>query len=319
MISAKPNSRLGPLDQLVAGTVELHRLIAAGLCDSDEADAVRDEMDGPWVRATDSERKIVDGLSADLNGLTMPPNPAVGTTDANVKRYRSADADGRWFDAIDAIRDEEPRLPPGLANLLRGVCWSHAGFPEAGEVFFDAAASVETPAEWRLPSCRIANLLHQQKVSQAAELAQLAIKRSNDPDTLRLACQALAAHADELAGEESANLHRQAIALGESLLARAGPNEANDADRAQTISVMLALALSHIALGQQQRALEIGQQATSLDPNCADAKLLHAWLTRDQSPAAANAEFGKSLRAGLQFPPVLPDVQSLFPEPILNP
>jgi Spy/CpxP family protein refolding chaperone len=44
----------------------LHALIAAGQGDSDEADALRDEMDAPWYAMTEEARERMGELSARL-------------------------------------------------------------------------------------------------------------------------------------------------------------------------------------------------------------------------------------------------------------
>ena len=44
----------------------LHRLIAAGNGESDEADAIRDAMDDPWDSLSQAEIELVRTLSKDL-------------------------------------------------------------------------------------------------------------------------------------------------------------------------------------------------------------------------------------------------------------
>ena len=318
MMSSNSIPRPSPLSELVPRTVQLHYLIAAGKCDSDEADAVRDEMDTPWLRATEREREIASGLSEDLNGLTMGRRSPVGSREENLGRFRYAFESESWYAAIDAIRDEEPRLPPGLANLLRGICWSYASFPEAGEVFLSALARVEAPADWRIPLWRIANFLHARRISEAATAGQEAVELTEDRDTLRMALVAIAARADELTGDEHINLHRQAIAIGESLLAGEAIGVPDNEQRSQIVSVLISLALSYIAINQMDRAVDLCNRAVSLDPDNTYGHLLHAWLTREQSPQNANSEFGRSLRASFQAKVGLPNMPVVFPEAILN-
>jgi hypothetical protein len=53
-------------------TRELHALIREGKCDSDEAEAIRDDMDEPYYRLEPLEIERLRRLSADLNSLTKP-------------------------------------------------------------------------------------------------------------------------------------------------------------------------------------------------------------------------------------------------------
>lgn len=48
------------------GLRELHRLAAAGLNDSEEADLVRDSLDLPWGGLTEEERERLQAFSASL-------------------------------------------------------------------------------------------------------------------------------------------------------------------------------------------------------------------------------------------------------------
>jgi hypothetical protein len=67
-----------PFQEYVRLLRELHRLIAEGKGDSDEAEQLRDLMDDPWDRMSPEEIRRVRGLSADLYTLTdpQPPPPA---------------------------------------------------------------------------------------------------------------------------------------------------------------------------------------------------------------------------------------------------
>src|ERR1700732_1553659 len=49
--------------------LRLHDLIAKGMGDSPEADAVRDQMDGPWRSLTEAQQERGGGLSEDLGAL----------------------------------------------------------------------------------------------------------------------------------------------------------------------------------------------------------------------------------------------------------
>ena len=54
---ASAGSVANPLEQIIRGTVRLHELIEQGRCDSEEADAVRDAMDAPFLELSESERE----------------------------------------------------------------------------------------------------------------------------------------------------------------------------------------------------------------------------------------------------------------------
>jgi len=70
------SGRLSPLEQLIRGTVRLHELINAGLGDSPEADAVRDNLDQPWLIVSESEREAVRLMSAAIQDSRPPLTPS---------------------------------------------------------------------------------------------------------------------------------------------------------------------------------------------------------------------------------------------------
>jgi hypothetical protein len=70
---ASAGSAANPLEQVIRGTVRLHELIEQGRCDSEEADAVRDEMDAPFLELSESEREAVRLVSAAIKDWEWIP------------------------------------------------------------------------------------------------------------------------------------------------------------------------------------------------------------------------------------------------------
>src|SRR4051794_25408915 len=95
---------------------QLHRMIATGKGDSDEADALRDEMDGPWSALSADEIARINRLGADLYTLDeIPPQPAqqdqgaVATLCAKIDLCCKA---GDWEDILDLLQRSRGILPP---------------------------------------------------------------------------------------------------------------------------------------------------------------------------------------------------------------
>lgn len=68
---ANAQEQQSPFDKFVALLRRLHGLITQGQGqgDSDEADAIRDAMDGPWYELSTVEMERARGLAGDLNSL----------------------------------------------------------------------------------------------------------------------------------------------------------------------------------------------------------------------------------------------------------
>ncbi|MCY2986685.1 MAG: hypothetical protein NTY19_02325 [Planctomycetota bacterium] len=62
-----------PLEEYVRLLLDLHRCMAAGASESDEAESLRDQMDAPWNQLGPRELRLVRGLSADLYPKTRIP------------------------------------------------------------------------------------------------------------------------------------------------------------------------------------------------------------------------------------------------------
>ncbi len=55
-----------PYAESLRGLLRLHELEVAGESESDQAEAVRDSLEGPWRLLTDTEKERITGLSEDL-------------------------------------------------------------------------------------------------------------------------------------------------------------------------------------------------------------------------------------------------------------
>jgi tetratricopeptide (TPR) repeat protein len=126
---------------------QLHRMIVEGRGDTDEADAVRDEMDAPWYALSEEEVARVDRLGADLYTLDeMPPTPP--QQDKTTAAALSAEIDlarkaGDWEDILDLLRRSPGVLPPHSEAFLRGWSWNQLGDPDTAALFFQRAAELE--------------------------------------------------------------------------------------------------------------------------------------------------------------------------------
>jgi len=105
---ASAGSVAHPFEQIIRGTVRLHELIEQGRCDSDEADAVRDEMDVPFLELSESEREAARLVSAAIKHRDWIPvaerlparnvNVLIHIPVADEKTYiASLDEGGMWF------------------------------------------------------------------------------------------------------------------------------------------------------------------------------------------------------------------------------
>ncbi|MDI1431884.1 hypothetical protein [Polyangium sorediatum] len=126
--------------------VELHREMRAGRSDGERADRLRDEMDAPYLAASEEEQAHLDDLSEDLyiiEGKRRVEPFVEGETQAIVsQKVNEAFLGQDDRQALSLIR----KLPSPLEAryvYAMGRCWERQGFFHAAVCFYDFANELE--------------------------------------------------------------------------------------------------------------------------------------------------------------------------------
>ncbi len=92
---------------------QLRALIRLGEGDSQEADDLRDELDGYWLRLTDQEKTRIRGLSADFNMMdrSYPRSDDPKAGERFNEEFVPAQKDGDWDRVLGLLRAN-----PGIFN-----------------------------------------------------------------------------------------------------------------------------------------------------------------------------------------------------------
>ena len=142
---------------------KLHRFIAAGMGDSDEAEAVREEMDAPWLKLSSQENMRLNGLSADLYALQNNEiyEPYTGTREQLRADLNAAWGRGGYETTLALLRKGTPFLTPDRAAYLRGRSYAGLGHPDVGLLFLrDAAGRDPERAAYRVAVLDLLLSLH---------------------------------------------------------------------------------------------------------------------------------------------------------------
>src|ERR1017187_4762669 len=67
---------------------DLHALFAHSKEESEEADAIREQMEGPWYAMTPQERELMRGLSADLYSVVDGGPPRVAMSSPELQTWQ---------------------------------------------------------------------------------------------------------------------------------------------------------------------------------------------------------------------------------------
>jgi hypothetical protein len=134
----------------------LHALDVQGKHNSDEADAVRDQMDAPWDAMTSEEEERMRWLSEDLYVVAEggPPCEAMTENELNAwkqeleqhkNRYLQGDVDA-WLAFWRKPRPSNFPAPIGIPlvviRFFQAQCWENLGDPETAAFFRKAAENL---------------------------------------------------------------------------------------------------------------------------------------------------------------------------------
>lgn len=125
----------------------MHRLYQEGLFDSDEADALRDEMDAPWHKLSEDEKKLIQGLAVDLNWVkeTIQNEPQKSLNPMSAKKLHdaiTAKSNGEWGGALQLFRRWRAYAPADAISWTLGMIWSELGYNSAAALFLEHAAKL---------------------------------------------------------------------------------------------------------------------------------------------------------------------------------
>ena len=124
-------------------TIKLHELLAQDKGDSDEADAIRDEMDRPWQDMSPDEKRIVNRLSGDLYTITDPDSPSMAAPPELAGRMAIACLlkDG---DQILELLVKTPGFGSEVERAeLRGLAYTFLGEIQAASLFMARAKELK--------------------------------------------------------------------------------------------------------------------------------------------------------------------------------
>jgi hypothetical protein len=148
-----PSSPIDPAYERYASFVRaLHRLFLEGKGESDEADALRDQMDEPWEALTEEQRALVSGLTADLNWIRREPARSHPERDEvlteDLPKMGAAIEAGDWRVVLEILRRAAPRLARPYVAELRARAWEGLGDHESGRLFAQHATGARPTPAW---------------------------------------------------------------------------------------------------------------------------------------------------------------------------
>jgi hypothetical protein len=150
---AMPEQTEPPAKAYARLLVQLHGLLAEGKGDTDEADAIRDQMDGPGYALTADEDARLGGLSEDLYALAeggaKPNTASSGEKVQWANELKEAHAEQNWDRVLELLRRPLHESPPGMIPFMQARCWEKLGYLEIALLFIQESAR-QNPDEYRV-------------------------------------------------------------------------------------------------------------------------------------------------------------------------
>ena len=286
--------------QSILGLHRLHQLTVAGNDDSPEADAIRDSLDRPWYELSETEKRRIEGLSADLYSITdpskdlLPSNPQVQR-----KLHEASEAYhlGKWDLALEILRRWGSHVDPALLSFLRGTIWEKAGDNATAVLFFEHAAGLAPDL------FKATYLYHLQDADPDAALKLgrevLDAELSNTPNVVVTAAGLFFDCTRHQSGMETQTLLEQLIQTLERTVKRIWHNDSGLLGENDDLKIRAALLLAgcYGRLGNTSEAIRQINSAVSLDPSDASTLTIRGIL-RYGRDAGARDDFFQAIQLG---------------------
>jgi hypothetical protein len=123
--------------------LSLHHFFLEGKNDTDEADEVRERMDGPWSEMSSAELNLAENLSGDLYSISEVHPQSANSMSSENASYLGKFLEGKeWAAALTFLREIE--TPDNFYDIasMRSFIWFEMGFPEVAYEFIAALSEI---------------------------------------------------------------------------------------------------------------------------------------------------------------------------------
>lgn len=281
--------------------LELHQLIANDRGDSEAADRVRDQMDGPWRKLTPQEIQVLRGLSSDLYSLGANREFSGKISTALDLRIRDSSKAGDLTRTLETIRTYEDELAPVYVAHWRGVCWADLGFLNVAVKFFSEACRLDSEQEFHT-YLLIRAMLFSGDLSKAVAISTKILVTGNMAELIYIAATAVFLGTLSLNAERRISSYRAIIDAVEKANRKLSTNSPLVARRDAAIA-NIWLSISYDQLEMPQQALASARFALQCDPSSATAAKLAGQLEKALAPLSSEEQIAimSSLMPSMMF------------------
>ncbi len=257
------------LSQYIALLLELHALSSAGRNDTEEADSIRDSMDGPYRLLDRSQITLVRGLSTDLYSLEKTSTEVLERTSDSVAE--SAKIEGyyikRMYPALlDILRKHEKKIPLEKVSYLRGRCWHEMGYEKVSTLFFGHASKL-SPRSGTYRYIYLDSLYRSSK-HEATDQANVILGRHREehPFVVLKAADIIFYDTKERTFEESKIIFVNLVKVIDYALVQISKLPAEEHQKSLIVGAYIELAMCQGHLGLESQARQSYDAGLQIDP-----------------------------------------------------
>jgi tetratricopeptide (TPR) repeat protein len=297
----KANSVSSEYEQSRNLLLKLHNLALEGRDESAEADAIRDEMDGPWYRLTEEQARRLRNLSADLATLE-PDSPIKHPTSPNIYSESLADSihiartQGDYDEVLNLLRMSPSQVSADRAAALRGACYEALGEQETALLFVEYAVRVSSVPD----SYAIFLLIKliksgrlERAVAWAKELCQTIGNPS--PHLLEMLATTFFDSGKTTPGETGRDFLRQAIRLFQQAHDKVESLLIDPRQKLLAVNCQIGIAVCHCLLSDHELAIAALDVALQIDPKDETALTIRGLLKGPADWSAAIEDLTKAI------------------------
>jgi tetratricopeptide (TPR) repeat protein len=281
---------------------ELHAAIREGKDESEEGEAIRDQMDDPGGRLSPAEIDSVNGISADFYSLTDQPAALVRPRTEDVQRdlaeAMSARASRNFNWTLEVLRSRSGFLEPAALAFQRGRTWMEANEYKIAVLFLQRASELE-PANPNFHALALHALAYAEP-DAARHQAEKILEAPDgySPRIVLIACQIRFLSARESPSTDAPKLLESLIPqIRNAMIRMIVSGEAQSLSNLFSQSFVL-LGFCFERLGNTADALSWYEQGLTLDPNNVSLLIARGILRYGDDTIAAVKDFERAIQRG---------------------
>lgn len=278
---------------------QLHLLSRENRGESEEAEAIREEMDSHWYKLEPQEMALVKIMSADLRMIEgkevfRPVPPQERTREWLGPKLAEAHSHQDWVSVLTLLRNGPDFLSPDRIAYLRGQGYTSIGHPDIGLLFLEFATQLK-PDDYS--TILMSHLVQLGQIREGAALAELIIKDKNiHPHELITAVHVLVLSTRPMPDQDRKVVLEKVLPVLTTAIEQDAKLPAEEKSDITRMSAYLILGQIYDWLGQTEQALNAYNHVLGIYPENADALTMRGTMLLHSDRETAENDFEQAVK-----------------------